>query len=264
MIAHVMRPEPLHHAGGEEVAFGILGIGAVLEVGVGDRVDQQLVGELRPAGIACPDRHGSGEVAARAVTGHGQAVLVDPKVCRVVHRPQQGVMAIVERAGEGRFRGKAVVHRQHRRAAGHGKGSGRGIVRLDRADHPASAMVEQHQRRVLSRALGLVEPRGDGAAGQVQCQVAHFGHGRGRAHLHRPVRLAQGLGRDRLVIDRRHLREEAEQRLDLRIERHRYLSLTRTGRRFRPRPQPRRRDDSRAARFRQRRVHPTFPKWPAA
>jgi hypothetical protein len=115
-----------------------------------------------------------------------------------------------------------VADGKHRRAAGPRERAAGSVVRIERADHPAAAMVVDHQRRVLARTFGNVEPRRDRPPGKVQRQVLDDRHGGRRPHLHRSlvVDFAQCPCGDRGEIDGRHLREHREQGFDLCIQRH--------------------------------------------
>ena len=68
----VVVPEPLHQRRRQDVAVGVLDVRLPRHVGVGDRRQQQLADDLRPAGVARQPGDDGGEVAAGAPPGDGE------------------------------------------------------------------------------------------------------------------------------------------------------------------------------------------------
>ena len=51
-LGHIVLPVPGHLAPGQKVTLGKLAVGGVVQVVVGDGIDQDLEGQMRPPSIA--------------------------------------------------------------------------------------------------------------------------------------------------------------------------------------------------------------------
>src|SRR5439155_155620 len=85
----VVVPEPDHVRTGEEVSLGVLPARARLEVGVGGRIDQELVDDVRAAAVAGHERDDRREIAARAVPADGNAPAIRTERGRVLGHPSR-------------------------------------------------------------------------------------------------------------------------------------------------------------------------------
>src|SRR5205823_12756292 len=100
---------------GEEVPLGILLHRRVREREVGERVDQELVTERRPALPGGALRDHGGERAAHAVSADGQPTGIRPELRAVAGQPRGDCPAIVDRGGEAVLRRTPVVDGYDRR-----------------------------------------------------------------------------------------------------------------------------------------------------
>ncbi len=130
----------------------------------------------RVLALARQQRHHGGDVAARAVAAHGDAVRVRAQLLRVLERPAQRRLAVLDRRRERVLGRQPVVDRQHVRAPVAAQQPAGGVVGVEVADHEAAAVVVDDQR---VRAAGLrrhVVAGLDRAFGAVHLEVAHLLH----------------------------------------------------------------------------------------
>ncbi|VEI51294.1 Uncharacterised protein [Kocuria rosea] len=187
-VGRVLVPEPGHELGGQQRLVLLLGVGGAGEVGVGDRIDQHLLGDRRPAVLARPQGHDGREVAAGAVPADVERDLRPGDLRQVLAGPGQGGPGVLHRGGEGVLRGLAVVHEDDGAARLLGQLPAQGVVAVDVLQHPAAAVeVDEHAGRGLPR---HVHPDAEAAAvGGVQDVVL------GAVHLGaRPEHLVHGGG----------------------------------------------------------------------
>ena len=78
------------------------------------RAHQQLPGERRAAPVAGHQRQGSRETAAGAAADEHDPVRVDAQLVRVLRRPDQPGVAVLDRAGVRRLRRQPVLDRHQR------------------------------------------------------------------------------------------------------------------------------------------------------
>ena len=140
LVLDVVPVEPPHPPGRQEVALGVLRPGGVLAPDVHGRVDEDLVGDLRPAPVAGHERDDRRQVASRGVPRDREALPVRPEVGGVLGEPAGGRVAVLRRRREGALRGEAVLHGGHGATRGARQGPAGGVVRLDAPDDPAPAV----------------------------------------------------------------------------------------------------------------------------
>ena len=214
-----MVPEPRHQSGGEQVALTVVAIRGPARVAVGDRRQQQLTAQRRPAGVTCQlCRHG-GDVGPGAPAGHGQLPGDAAELDGVVGDPPDRSEGVVGRCREPCLGSVAVVHRHDHRIGTDAQVAAERIVRRGTAQHPAPAVEVGHDR-VRSIGSRSVQAVGEIAARSGQHPVddlADVGPGwtLGRRRLRERARLVGGHRFDRRQA---HAGEQVEHRLHVGLQ----------------------------------------------
>jgi len=128
-------------------------VGGGVVGGVGDGVDEQLVGDLGAAALAGQQRDGSGEVAAGAVAADGQAGGITAELAAVLGDPLDRGVAVFETGRESELGGEAVLDRDDDAGGQVGEGPAGVVVGLDAADDPAAAVVVDEDRERLEASV---------------------------------------------------------------------------------------------------------------
>ena len=128
---------------------------------------------VRAVAVRRHQRDSSGQVAAGAVAAHRDAGSVAVDGGRVIGSPDRGGVAVLRRAGELGLRGQAVVNGHHHATRALAKVAGRGVGRVQVADHPAAAVVPD-QNREGAGTFGRVDANGNVAIGGRDAPVFHL------------------------------------------------------------------------------------------
>ena len=179
-VREVVVPEPHHRVPRQHQLVLLGGVGGVVEVGVGDRVDQRLERDRRTATVARPLGHDRRQVAAGRVTADDDRHVAPGDVGEVGVDPLEGGVGVVDGDRVAVLRRQAVVDEHDGAAGPRGELAAEGVELVEvAADDPAATVVvDEHATRRIQRDE---DPRRDLAA----------------------------VDRDRRVLDARHVRSGA-------------------------------------------------------
>ena len=106
-VRQVVVPEPLHAGARQQIAIGVGAVRSRIEVGVGDRIHEQLKRDRGAVSVARHLAHDRGEVAAGAVAADREFVCIAVQRRGVLGGPLRGRVAVVRRPPEIDVRARA-------------------------------------------------------------------------------------------------------------------------------------------------------------
>ena len=223
--AQVMAAEPFHRVGSEDAESGRISLVArAAHAEIGDRIDQRLQTNFRPAPVARDQRHDRGEVGAGAVAMHAEPFRIGAEARGVGVHPVEPGHRILDRRRKAVLRPHPVVDRDDDRLRPAAQIARDQIVAVETADHMPAA-VEIDDRRQGPGGVRPIDPHRDRArrAGDRAVLDARgrqrLGLARGGHDLHLPARRVGRHRLDRLQVEPRH---RLQHFLDLRVQvRHR-------------------------------------------
>lgn len=157
--AEILLEEPLHHGLVERLCVGILQIGGRVQVVAGDGIDQHLVERHLGATVSGHHRHCCGEVAPRALAHYGYFRGISLQSFGIGQRPAVRGEGVLMRGGKLVLRSLSVVGRDHDGIGEIGERAGRSVVGVQICDHPATAVIVDHDRK-WAWAFRGVDPNG--------------------------------------------------------------------------------------------------------
>lgn len=166
-VGQIGVPEPLHRLLGQPRAIGELVVGTIVEIGVGDGVEQHLLIDGRTAAFLGKQRHHRRHVAADAIACDREPGGVDLELLGMLGDIFGRSISLLDGNGIAGFRRALVVDEDDSGIGAVGDLAHQPVMRIRIAQHPAAAMEIENDRQC---ALGMF--RADDAQLDAACRTS--------------------------------------------------------------------------------------------
>ncbi len=223
VFAQILAPEPDHGRSRQPMTVGEGQVRGRIEAWLEDRIDQDLRVQRGTTPVACFERHGRSQVAARAVAGDDQAARIAPQLGGVFRDILGCREAVVQRGRIPVFRSAPVRDRHNQGVRGDAQSPAKRVVRVQVAENPAAA-VKIHDDGQRRRGRRGIKAHGHGVRDRPVLDTRYDGPlakqaGQTGEHL-TPFRGGHLVPAGSIAFP-----ECVEKLLDLRVQRHRVFFL---------------------------------------